>query len=570
MKILTHTLTLLTLALTLCSFTMKDVEAMLDKAYDAEDAARFEEAIGIYEQCLEATPADSAAWISDICASLLNCHFRLGQIEKALSYGEKGLRIDEELGDKERIASSLGNLASLFITAGRLENAEQYLKRSIRYEIELKSEDKLAVRLGMLAEVYIKQKKPEEAITVARQALELDQKGGREKKAAIRMSQLGNALVCANRAEEAMPYLTDALRLHRKHENRPSEAITLVTLGMAERSRGHSAQAKAYLEACITLAGRVGLPQPLMTAHLELANIYGSEQNPNAYAHLVLYNQLKDSISKQQVQQQISDLEVRYETKQKEQELQRKDLLIQRQRFVYIGLSIVLVLTLAIVAFLIVVVRLKNQNMELKDKFMQVISHDLKNPAIAQQKNLHILAKALGSLSAEEMRDIISRMAEDADAQVNLLYSLLDWAGLQTGRLRYTPISLDLTGAVNNVLSQLRVQATAKDISLQVQVDQDCHIVVADRQMVEAMIRNLLSNAIKFSAVGSSIRISVARNVVEIDDDGIGINASNSESSSGIGLRLVRRLAKVNHATFTITQKKVGGTVAAVAFNAEK
>lgn len=540
---------------------------MLEKGYAAEDAARFEEAIHIYEQCIEALPEDSATWISDLYSSILVCHMRLGQIEKALSYGEKGLQIDESMGDKERIASSLSNLASLFITANRLEHAEDYLLRSVSLERELKSEEKLAARLGMLAEVYIKMRTPERAIPIAQEALELDRKGGRENKAAIRMSQYGNALVCAKRPGDALPYLVEALQLHRKYENRPSEAITLVTLGMAENDLHHASRSKAYLQECLVLAEEYGLIQPLMTAHLELSKLYNKEQNPRAYTHLVEYNQLKDSVSKIQVQQQISDLEVKYETRQKEQELQRKELLIQRQRFVYIGLSIVLVLTLAIVIFLVAVVRLKNQNMELKDRFMQIISHDLKNPAIAQQKSLHMLAKATCALPAEEVGKMISRLAEDADAQVNLLYSLLDWSGLQTGRLRYSPILLDISDVVRNVMSQLHVQAAAKGVRLVLSsmADQQ-HLVYTDRQMAEAMIRNLLSNAIKFSDKDSEIRINVKESAVEIDDDGIGLGADNGEKGTGLGLKLVRRLAKINKVKFSIGQKNTRGTLAVLNF----
>ena len=557
---------LMACVLSMCSFTMEEIEGLLDKAYEAEDSARYEEAIRIYEQCIEAMPKDSLTWLSDIYASILTCHLRLGQIDKALIYGEKGLQLDEAMGDKERTASSLSNLASLFITAGRLEHAEEYLLRSIKLERELQNDEKLALRLGMLAEVYIKQKEPGRAVPVAREALTLDEQGGRENKAAIRMSQLGNALLCAKRTVEALPYLEDALRLHRKYENRPSEAITLVTLGMAENDLRHTARAEAYLQECIALTEPLGLIQPLMTAHLELSKIYDKAHNPQAYSHLLSYNELKDSIAKVQVQQQISDLEVKYETRQKEQELQRQELLIQRQRFIYTGLAIVLVLTLAIVAILIIVVRMKNQNMKQKDRLMQIISHDLKNPAIAQQKGLRILSESVGSLPADDLKQMISYMAEDADAHVNLLYSLLDWAGLQTGRLRYTPIQFDLSEAATKVLAQLRIQASTKNIELTYTADNELHTVFADRQMAEAMVRNLLSNAIKFSNSGSSIRINVKGTCVEIDDDGIGLSADNGEKGTGLGLNLVGQLAKINKTQFSIGPKSTSGTLAVLDF----
>lgn len=550
----------------LSSFSTDKVDSLLEKAYAAEDAEQYKEAIAIYEDALTMIPEDSITWISDINSSLLFCHLRLGQIQKGLTCGEKSLQLDEAMGDKERIASSLSNLASLLMTANRLEPAENYLLRSITLERELKSEDKLAIRLGMMAEVYTKMKQPEKALPLAKEALELDQKGGREAKAAIRMSQYGNALVCTKRSAEALPWLTKALQLHRKYENHTSEAITLATLGIAENDLHQESKAEEYLKQCIEVAQQVGVVQPLMTAHMELSHIYNDKSDSRAYTHLVKYNELKDSLASIQVQQQISDLEVKYETKQKEQELRHKELQIQRQRIIYIALAIVLMLVLTLVVFLTKSIRLKNQNMALKDHFMQIISHDLKNPAIAHQKNLHMLSKSIGVLPDDDLRNLSVAMAKDADAHVNLIFSLLAWAGLQTGRLHYAPIMQNLAAVAEDVITQIKAQATIKNINLVLTADDSDHLIFADREMVEAMIRNLLSNAIKFSNHNSDIHIRLNDTSIEIDDEGIGMDNDNNEKGTGLGLRLVRLLAEKNHATFTIAAKPDKGTLATIVF----
>lgn len=566
-RLLVLLLSLLAVSMQVRADNMDDIEARLEEGYKAEDEARFEDAIRIYEEQLEVIPKDSVAWVSDLCATLLNCHLRIGQLQKALTYGERSLQLDEAMDDKARISSSLNNLASVLITAGRLSHAEEYLIRAVEMERELGEDDKLAVRLGMLAEVYTKMKKPEKALPLAKEALDLDRKGGREAKAAIRMSQYGNVLASLKRSTEALPYLEEALRLHRQYANYPSEAITLVALGMTENDLGKRTQAEHHLQECITLAQKRGLIQPLMTAHHELSKMYDEDRNPEAYNHLQQYVSLKDSLNSIQVQQQISDLEVKYETKQKQQELEKQKLLIQRQKFIYVSLSIVLLLALALVAFLVVAVRLKNQNMMLKDRFIQIISHDLKNPALAQQKSLHMLSKSVDMFSQQEMHDMLSRLAEDADAQVNLLYSLLDWAGLQTGRLRFTPTTIDLSLIAAEVVAQLRIQASVKDVAVVSVADEGDHVIKADRQMVEAMVRNLLSNAIKFSDRCSEVRVCVKGQRIEVEDDGIGFGTEGGEKGTGLGLKLVAKLARINRARFEICAKSHKGTLATLSFD---
>lgn len=566
MKKIIQILLLCVLSLCLSSYTEKDYDAMLEKGYAAEDGGEYAKAIEIYYSVLKKMPADSVVWISDINASLLHCHMRIGQLQKALSCGEMSLRLDEKMNDKERIASSLSNLASVLITANRLTEAERHLQRSVKLERELKSEDKLAVRLGMLAEVYVRMNKPQKALPLAKEALQLDLDGAREPKAAIRMSQYGSVLVSLKRYKEALPYLQKALTLHRKYGNRPSEAITLSNLGMLENGLHHTAEAEKYLQQGITLSRKYGIVQSLMMAHLELSRLYSQQHDSRAYEHLVEYNELKDSISSVQVQQQISDLEVKYETREKDKELEMKELLIQRQRLIYIGLTVMLLMTLVVVAVLIYVVREKSKTMQLKDHFLQIISHDLKNPALAQQKSMRVLNKSLGVLDTAELRTMTQRMAEDADAQVNLLYSLLDWAGMQTGRLRYQPIVQNLSSVVENVIGQNRAQAAIKNINLVVSQDDADHTIYADREMVEAMIRNLLSNAIKFSNAGSEIRISLNALTLTIDDDGIGYGADGGEKGIGLGLKLVREMANRNKISFEIVRKNTSGTLSTLKF----
>lgn len=562
-------LSLIIVCLTLCSFSIDKVEAVLERAYSAEDSERYAEAIKVYEEALTMLPPDSLMWISDINSSLLFCHLRLGQIQEGLACGEVSLRLDEQMGDKERIASSLSNLASLLLSANRLELAESYLQRSIRLERELKSDATLAIRLGMLAEVYTKMKRPEKALPLAKEALDLDRQGGREAKAAIRMSQYGNALVSLDRSPEAVPILSEALTLHRKYANRTSEAITLATLGMAERELQHTAQAERYLTQCIDVSRCVGVVHPLMTAHQTLAQIYNDKGDPRAYTHLLQYDELKDSLASVQVQQQISELEVKYETKEKEQELRHKEALIQRQRVIYIVLAILLVIVIVIVIVVVLMLRLKSQNMALKDRLMQIVSHDLKNPAIAHQRALHLLSRSVGVLSTEELGTMIQSMAHDADAHVNLVYSLLDWAGLQTGRLRYTPLALSLTSAAEEVIAQHRAQATTRGVALRLTTDDADHTVTADRQMLQAMVRNLLSNAIKFSPTGTTVTIAIKGTTITITNPApeTALTQPHSDNhGTGLGLKLVRQLAHINKAHFTITHSDQGPWVATLKF----
>lgn len=568
------------IALPLCSFSQKKFDAEIEKGYEAEDAGRFEEAITIYNKVLKTVPADSLSIISDIHSGLLLCHLRLGHIGQALISGEECLRLDELQGDNERISSSLSNLASLFVSADRFDDAESFLKRSLKLEREAHNNEKIAIRLGMLCELYTKMKQPAKALPLAREALAIDEKDKRENKAAIRMSQLGNVLVCLHRSKEAMPYLTKALELHRKYTNHPSENITLVTLGMAEHDLGNNKAAEDYLMQSIALSESIGQLHSLVTAYLELSKIYKETNDPRAFSFLEKHIELKDSLNSLQVQNQISGIEVKYQVYQKEQELEKRQQIIKIQRIGYVGLIIVLLLTFAFIFFLVRTIRLKNINIAMRNKFMQILSHDLKNPALAQQKSLHLLANTIENSETSEttetsntsdsllptLKSMVNYMAEDADSYVNLLYSLLDWTQLQAGQLKPVPIEFDLSYVTNEVISQHHAQAEIKHVTITFSTDEDSHITYADKQMTFAILRNLISNAIKFSYPEGEVKIDIKGTLVLIEN-GQGFGQVNEERGTGLGLNLVEKLAKLNQISCKICKKIEENTVVELQFN---
>lgn len=549
-------------------------EEKLEAAYAAADEDRFQESIDLLVPLIEQIPADSAEALSEVYSTLTTNYYRLGQYDQALSYGRRGLSLDEQLGQKENLSSTLSNLAAICLANGRFDEAEGYLLRSILIEKELDRKDKLAIRLGLLSENYTQAGRLEEALERAQQALDLDRENGREDKVAIRLSQMGGTLVNMCRFSEAEPLLKEAVELHRKYQNLPSLALTLVSLGTTTRALFHTKEAEAYLKECIDIAEKIDYNQARLAAYMELARMYNTARDPRAFDYLSRFMNLKDSLTNEQVQQQISDLKVQYETQEKEQEIALQEATISRQRLLYIGLAILLALAVAALFFAFRMLRLKEQNMQLKDRFMQLISHDLKNPAIAQQRNLHGLLKCHQVLEPAEMNEQLMQMAQASDAQVGLLYDLLDWAGLQTGRLKYEPIQLDLLSLAQKAIEQHSSQAKLKQISLCLSSEGEDHLVKADRQMVSAILRNVLSNAIKFSPAEANVEVIVEGHSVSVRDHGTGFDptqlkqqtGTDGEEGSSLGLGLAYKLAKINHAKLDITSKKEVGTTVKLTF----
>ncbi|MBI4930326.1 MAG: tetratricopeptide repeat protein [Bacteroidetes bacterium] len=73
---------------------------------------------------------------------------------RALNYYFRALKMAEELGDKNRIVIWLGNIGSLDITTGKFAEAEKYLKQSVLLAEEIGSLDDLKVGNQSLSQLY--------------------------------------------------------------------------------------------------------------------------------------------------------------------------------------------------------------------------------------------------------------------------------------------------------------------------------------------------------------------------------------------------------------------------------
>lgn len=558
-----------------CAWAKGNFNEQLNAAYAAEDSGHYEHAIQILLPMLETVPKDSTDLLADVLSTLANDYYRLGQFDKALEYGKRNLALDEESGKEEKLSSSLNNLAAICSTIGRYEQAEEYLLRCIEIEERLGRDDKLAIRLGMLCEVYTLQERTEEALPLARRALELEQKAGREDKAAIRMSQLGNALVHLQRFQEAEPYLRQAVGLLVKHQNYSSLSLSLLALGQVDRNLGNPAKAEQTLKQSVHIAQQIGQRHTRMSAYRELARLYDEMRRPDqAYHYLDAYIQLKDSISTEQVHQQISELQVRYETARKELELANQKSINERQRIITWTVCFLLLLTVIALVAVLHSLLIKKRIIRLRDEFHRIISHDLKNPTKAIQDNLHLIYRYYGQLSQEEVHTQIGQLAEAADAQSMLLADLLTWSQLQTHRLVLNPIRMDLNSVVSDVLSQHAMQASTKGITLSFPTSSTPAFVFADRQTVSTILRNLISNAIKYSRQDGTIEVVTEHGQLCVTDHGCGMDprlqtpqkGTAGETGTGIGLHLVRTLIKLNKGTFAVKSQVGEGTQITVTF----
>lgn len=178
---------------------------------------------------------------------------------------------------------------------------------------------------------------------------------------------------------------------------------------------------------------------------------------------------------------------------------------------------------------------IKHQNSELsvfnatKDKFLSIIAHDLKNPFNAILGFTELLQNNIEDLDNDMLQKGLKTIENASTHAFKLLENLLTWANNQTGRTQFNPEKINVKEQINESLAMVESTAIQKNITFSVRANKHLH-TLADRNMLDTILRNLISNAIKYSYKGSKIRIlaTTEENEVHISvsDDGVGIPSS--------------------------------------------
>lgn len=200
-----------------------------------------------------------------------------------------------------------------------------------------------------------------------------------------------------------------------------------------------------------------------------------------------------------------------------------------------------------------------------KDKFFSIIAHDIKNPFNAILGFTELLEENFEEWTGEMKLEIIRMVHSSSKNLYQLLDNLLQWSRSQRGIIEFNPEKTALKDVLYNVIELMKGTAEAKNITLQVTLPENELNVVADRQMLDTILRNLIGNALKFTHTEGMVRVTAEPKdgyaIIKIADNGVGLRSdikeklfridantsspgTQNETGTGLGLILVKEFVE--------------------------
>ncbi len=223
------------------------------------------------------------------------------------------------------------------------------------------------------------------------------------------------------------------------------------------------------------------------------------------------------------------------------------------------------------------------ENEMLKDQFVSLATHELRNPVTIMAGYADLLLKRAtqgGEHTLDEWQKTRLLEIKRATQQLaTLTEDLLDTTRVQSSQLQLNIARLDLVGLTTRTIERLQTTTTTHTLSLTTDLSELW--VLTDELRIEQVLNNLLNNAIKYSPAGGSIVVNHWKDTTKhqacfsLSDQGLGIpqeqqaqifgrfmRASNARSTgirgNGLGLYLCRELLERlgGHICFKSTEGK--------------
>ncbi|MBE2280488.1 MAG: HAMP domain-containing histidine kinase [Ignavibacteriaceae bacterium] len=202
---------------------------------------------------------------------------------------------------------------------------------------------------------------------------------------------------------------------------------------------------------------------------------------------------------------------------------------------------------------------------QLKNEFIGIATHDLRNPLVSIQG----FAEIINNGDIEDLttiREFNNHILDASHKMVYIISNLLDINALEQGSINLKMEPVDVVTVVENCLIQYSERLSAKKITIFKKGFNHGIYTLADSQLLGQVFDNLISNAIKFSKTETRLFLSIysKENKVyfSVRDEGPGLTEKDKEKlfskfaklsarptagehSTGLGLSIVKKLVNL-------------------------
>jgi|GEM_PF-1080873 len=250
---------------------------------------------------------------------------QMGLYSSELEHYLQALKWAEKLNDRWALLHTYRNLGSYYHSRGSCDaEAEQYYLKAIQLAKELKNREGMMLNYLGLSSLYCSQKKYDDAERNGKFVIALAERAGNQEGLADGLNCLAQCYVAQERFNDALPHMLRALAIRMEMKSTVKVAYSLSEIGWMYHKLGDNAAAIDHLSRALSVAEETSDFCVLNTALLRLHTVYiAIDDYKNAYQYYHRYISHRDSVQTTEDRRKCDSLMVKYETAEREREIER-------------------------------------------------------------------------------------------------------------------------------------------------------------------------------------------------------------------------------------------------------
>ena len=459
-------------------------------------------------------------------------------MKSAVIYMQKGMKLAESIKDEFSLSGIYDNYGVLKEMQNQLDSALFFYNKSLKIKEKLKDNPGIPYSANKIALVKLMQNKPSEAKTLLDYAYKIRSDIKDVYGIAENLNYYGFYFKQINDDKQSISYFNQAIEWSKKHD----------------------------------------FPYLTQDNYKELSSVY--ERNEDFRKALQAFKnhiEVKDSIFNSDVRNKQSELDIEYETEQKE-----KEILIQKAKLAEKNLWILGGFSLAIIAILLgfllfskqkqKTLQLQKEN-ELKDALLKIETQNkLQEQRLRISRDLHDNIGSQLTFIISTIDNLKYGLKNQDEKIINKLTSLSGFTKETIAELRDTIWAMnkdeisfeDLKIRISNFIENAQIASSGIDFEFNCQ-DDFAPISLSSVEGINSyrIIQESINNALKHAkATKVSVEVLCQNQFIEIiiKDNGIGFNEATTNLGNGLS-NLKKRAKELNGEILVTSQLKEGTTV---------
>jgi len=233
--------------------------------------------------------------IANSLISIGQTYYNQGDYFLSLDYYSRGLKIQEEIGDKQGMAFSINNIAAVYENQGDIPKALDYYGKSLKLMEEIGQRQGTANLLNNIAGIYMGQGDVTNALDYYNRSLKIQEEVGHKNGIATALNNIGLIYKTKGDIPKALDYYNRGLKIQEETGDKFGLAHSLNNIGKIYKKQGNISKALEYMSKSLTIRKEIGDKKGIAASlnnvgalYFKLASLAGTSANKQKNSLLAL------------------------------------------------------------------------------------------------------------------------------------------------------------------------------------------------------------------------------------------------------------------------------------------